>query len=324
MNYTEILVKGKPIRVASACLDGHTVIATGRWIKTAVVWDEELLEGETVRMPEGYVPRLKESGLQADIFTFAQKLPDVTPKHAYHLEWDRVAAVPITTFAEWWDKHTRRDVRRSVMKAERLGVVVKPVEFDDVFVQAIVGIYNERPARQGKPFWHYQKDFVTVKREAATYLDRSTFLGAYYNDELIGFMKIVQVRTIATIIQIIGKTQHFNKRPMNALIAKAVEMCELKGMSYLTYGEYDGSSSSLGEFKRRNGFQQVLLPRYYIPLTLKGQVALRLKLHHRFARMLPKPVFVQLRRVRTLWYTREFWSIFSSKAIWGMLSLCDI
>ena len=90
MNYTEIPVKGKPMRVASAGIDGHTVIATGRWIKTAVVWDEELLEGETVPVPEGYIPRLKDSGLKADIFTFAQKLSDVTPKHEYHLEWDRV------------------------------------------------------------------------------------------------------------------------------------------------------------------------------------------------------------------------------------------
>ena len=111
---------------------------------------------------------------------------------------------------------------------------------------------------------------------------------------------------------------------MNALIAKAVEICELKGMSYLTYGEYEGSSSSLGEFKRHNGFQQVLLPRYYIPLTLKGKIVLKLKLHHRFARMLPKPVFVQLRRVRNLWYTKGFWNIFSSKVIWGMISLGNV
>jgi hypothetical protein len=312
------------MRVASACIDGNTVIATGRWIKTAVLWDEELLEGETVPVSEGYVPRLKDSGLKADIFTFVQKLPDVTPQHKYHLEWDRIAAVPITTFAEWWKKLTHRDVRRSVMKAKRLGVVIKQVEFDDVFVKEIVSIYNERPIRQGKPFWHYQKDFVTIKRETATYLDRSTFLGAYYDNELIGFMKIVHVRTIATIMQIIGKTKHFNKRPMNALIAKAVEICELHGMSYLTYGEYEGSSSSLGEFKRHNGFQQVLLPRYYIPLTLKGQVALKLKLHHRFARMLPKSVFVQLRRVRNLWYATRFWNIFSSKAIWGMISFCNV
>jgi hypothetical protein len=324
MCYTEIHVKGKPRRVASACIDGHTVIATGHWIKTAVVWDADLLEEEPVPVPEVYVPRLKASGLKADLLTFVQKLPDVTPKHTYHLEWDRVAAMPITTFAEWWEKLTRRDVRRSVTKAKRLGVVVKLVEFDDIFVQEIVDIYNESPTRQGKLFWHYQKDFATVKRETATYMERSTFLGAYYNDELIGFMKIVHVGTIAIILQIIGKKKHFNKRPMNALIAKAVEICALQGMSHLTYGEYDGSRSSLGEFKRHNGFQQILLPRYYIPLTLKGQITLKLKLHHRFVRMLPQPVFVQLRKVRNLWYTKQFCRIFSSKAMWGMIYICAL
>jgi len=38
---------------------------------------------------------------------------------------------------------------------------------------------------------------------------------------------------------------------------------------------YNDPKSSLTEFKRRNGFEQVLLPRYYIPLTLKGKIALR-------------------------------------------------
>lgn len=293
------------MRVPSSCFDGRTIVAIGRWIKTAVVWDEELLQGEAVPDPETYIAQLQNSGLRADIFTFAQKMPNVLPRHNFPLEWDCVAVIPITTSSEWWKNLTCRDVRRSVRKAKKLGVVVKEVEFDDAFVESIVKIYSESPIRQGKPFWHYRKDFETVKRETSTYLDRSTFLGAYYNDELVGFIKLVHVGSVMSILQIIGQIKHFNKRAMNALIAKAVEFCELKGVSYLTYGEYDGPSSSLGEFKRRNGFQRVLLPRYYIPLTLRGQIALKLKLHRRLVDMLPKPVFTQLRKVRNLWYAKR-------------------
>ena len=51
------------------------------------------------------------------------------------------------------------------------------------------------------------------------------------------------------------------------------------------YGEE--SPGQLTEFKRRNGFEQILLPRTYIPLTAKGRVALRLKLHRGTWAMLP-------------------------------------
>ena len=75
--------------------------------------------------------------------------------------------------------------------------------------------------------------------------------------------------------------KHYDKRPANALIAKAVELCEQQGMSYLMYCNYvyNDPESSLTEFKRRNGFEQALVPRYYVPLTLKGKIALRLGLH---------------------------------------------
>ena len=42
---------------------------------------------------------------------------------------------------------------------------------------------------------------------------------------------------------------------------------------------YNDPNSSLTEFKRRNGFEKVLLPRYYIPLTLKGKLAQRCQFH---------------------------------------------
>jgi hypothetical protein len=94
---------------------------------------------------------------------------------------------------------------------------------------------------------------------------------------------------------------------MNALIAKAVEICEQRGFAYLTYCNYvyNDPDSSLTEFKRRNGFEQVLVPRYYIPLTLKGKIALKLGLHHGLVKFIPKSVFKQLLRLRTRWYARK-------------------
>jgi hypothetical protein len=312
---TEIRVKGKAVSVPSIQIDGRTVITAGRWLKIAAVQDEDLVEGETVADPASFVLRLKETELDADIFTFVQKLPNTAPKYAYHLEWENLAVIPITTFPDWWERRVEPSVRRAVRKAAKAGVVVKLADFDDAFVKGIVNINNETPIRQGKSFWHYQKSFDAVKHENSTYAERNAFLGAYYQDELIGFIRMTYVYNIANILQLPTMIKHFDKRLANALIAKAVEICEQRGISHLTYCNYiyNDPKSSLTEFKRRNGFEKVLLPRYYIPLTPKGKIALSLGLHLGLAQRIPKPVVTQLLKIRSLWYANR------AKAVEGTL-----
>ena len=306
-NQADISKGGKVVSVQSVEIVGRTVIATGKWIKMAAVKDEELVEGDPVADPALFVSRLKHTRLNADIFTFAQKLPDTTPKWTHHSEWDNQAVIRITSFSDWWDKRVESSVRRAVRKATKVGVIVKPTEFDHAVVEGIVDLYNETPIRQGRPFWHYRKDFDTVRRENSTYLERSTFIGAYYRDELIGFIRLVRSDKVENIVQLLTKVKHFDKRPANALISKAVEICEQRGASHLVYCSYiyGDQTSSLTEFKRRNGFEQVLVPRYYIPLTLKGRSALRLGLHHRLTHHIPRPLLTQLRKIRRIWHDRR-------------------
>jgi hypothetical protein len=88
---------------------------------------------------------------------------------------------------------------------------------------------------------------------------------------------------------------------MNALLAKAVEVCSQKGISHLVYGKYSYGSNpntTLAEFKRRNGFERMNFPRYYVPLTLKGRLALMLKLHRSLTQLLPPGLAAFLIKVR--------------------------
>ena len=311
VDHIEIRVKGKPVSVPSVQINGTTVISTGKWLKMAAVRDEDLVEGEAVPDPASFVLYLKETRLKADIFTFVQKLPDTAPKHAYHLEWDNFAVIPITTFSDWWEKRVDAGARRAVRKASKAGVVVKLAEFDDAFVNGIVNINNETPIRQGRHFWHFQKSFDAVKRENSTYAERNAFLGAYWQDELIGFIRLTYAGRVANIVQLLSMTNHYDKRPANALIAKAVEICEQKGISHLLYYNYvyNDPSSSLTEFKRRNGFEKVLLPRYYVPLTPKGKLALGLGLHRGLAQRIPKPLITHLLKMRSVWNARRLKTI---------------
>jgi hypothetical protein len=303
---TEIRVKGKAVSVRSAVIKGRNVITSGKWLRTAMVQDEELVEGEMITDPASFVLSVKNADLKADIFTFAQKLPQTTPKYTYHVEWDNLAVIPISTYSVWFEKRIDAGARRAVRKAAKEGVIVREAEFDDAFVKGIVNINNETPVRQGKPFWHFQKSFESVKEENSTYANRNIFLGAYWEGELIGFVRLTCVDNTARLIQVLTMMRHFDKRPANALIAKAVEVCQERKLSYLVYCNYtyNDLENSLTEFKRRNGFEKVLLPRYYIPLNMKGRIAVSVGLHRGITQRIPKPVLSQLLKIRRKWHAR--------------------
>jgi len=287
---------------------GHELIVSGRFLKVAGVRDAEWLDGSGVEDPELCITALKRSPIRPDVFRFAQPLGDPEPKHKYPLDWDNVAAVPITSYADWWENRLTQVSRKNVRRAQRRGVVARVVPFDDPLVRGIMQIYNETPIRQGRRFWHYGKDFDTVKRENSSFLDRSEFVAAYFQDELIGFIKIVFANRVGRIMQILSMNQHADKRTPNALIAKAMEVCCERGASYFVYGKYVYDSkedSPLIEFKRRNGFEQVMIPTYNVPLTLKGRMALALRLHLGVKRMLPKRLLSVLRNARARHYEKQ-------------------
>jgi hypothetical protein len=209
----KIRVRGKNVLVPSAQILGRTVICTGRWLKLAAIHDENLAECETVDDPASFIETLERTGLKADFFTFAQKLPDTTPKYPYHLEWDNLAVIPIATFSYWWERRIKSAERAAVRKSARTGVVVKQVQFNDAFVEGIVKIYNETPVRQGRPFWHFNKSFEAVKFENSTYAERNAFLGAYYQGELVGFVRMIYSGSIAHIIQFLVMMKALRQEP---------------------------------------------------------------------------------------------------------------
>jgi hypothetical protein len=280
--YEEIRIRGKDTLVPAARIGRNMTIVTGTWIRHAQLKDEELLEGEAVENPHTFVSLLKQSGLRADLFTFAERPPQIAPRYPYHVEWDNWAVISITTFQQWWERRLPRESRENVRRAARRGVVVRSVPFDDELVSGIERLYNETAVRQGRRFWHFGKDFDSVKRVTGDYRERSEFIGAFLDRELIGFVKIIYTDRIATLVQILAMNAHRDKRPMNALLAHAVKVCERRKVSLLVYGKYtygNAKGSSLTEFKRRNGFQEMRFPRYYVPLNRRGRLAIRLGLH---------------------------------------------
>lgn len=300
----QISVRGKPTAVRAICVDDVELITVGKRLKIAQIRDEEYYEGDPAAHPERLVSEFKAQGGEADIFSFSQRLPDVEPRYTYPMCWDNVAAIPLTNYADW-SASLSQETRRNIRLAGKRGATVSAVPFSDELVRGIEEIYNETPVRQGRRFWHYGKGFETVKQDNATFAGRSEFIGAYCGAELIGFIKMVYTGKVAGIMQILSKASHQDKRPTNALIAKAVEISAEKGISHLLYCKYvyhQGYEDALTEFKRRNKFQQVNFPRYFIPLTLKGRVAVTFKLQRGLTQLLPQPLVVALLKARNRYY----------------------
>jgi hypothetical protein len=308
----EISVKGKWINIPALKFDGGAIIVSGRFLRIASVLHEEWSEAE-LQDPELCVRTLTDAGTsssRADLFTFSQKLPGTTPKYSYPMELESVAAIPLNSFKDWWDK-LPQVTRKNIRRAEKRGVVTSVKEFDDQLIQDIVELTKDSPIRQGKRFAHYGKTFEQVKKDQSTFLGRCDFICAYSEKELIGLAKIIYSGEVASILQFLPKASQQDKRPANALIAKMVEICASRGVSHIIYGLYNYGkqrNSSLLEFKIRNGFDEFHVPRFYVPLTAKGSLSLKLKLHHGVAGVLPSGLFSLAVRLREKWYTLKSFS----------------
>jgi hypothetical protein len=298
----EIAIKGKWITVPALEVNGKNIVVGGKWIRIARVEAEEWLESE-LEDPQRCVQVLKQqrsADLQADILSFAQKPPDIHRKYQFPVEWDSVAAVCLTSFQDWWDglpQETRKNVRR----AQKRGVVVQVRTLDDALIRDLQILNNDSPVRQGKVFTHYGKTIDQVKKDQAAFLDRCDYICAYHEKELIGVVKLIYRGEVASILTFLPKASHHDKRPANAIMAKAVELCEQKGIHYLTFGKFNYGNkhhTPLREFKIRNGFGEIRVPHYYVPLTVKGAISVRLKLHRGLLGLLPHGVITFLVNTR--------------------------
>jgi hypothetical protein len=261
--------------------------------------------------PQALLEGLRKCGTRIDLFTFLQKLSEPAFKHPYPMELDNLAVLPVSTFEHWWTHQIRSFPRNRARQAEKRGVVIREVPYDEALVEGITEIYNESPLRQGKRFPYYGMSRDQVREYAGTFLDRSVYVGAFFKDKMIGFIKLVldETRTHACLVHILSMIQHKDKAPTNALIAQAVRSCAERGVSSLVYENFsygNKQGDSLSHFKEVNGFRRVDLPRYYVPLTNLGKIAFRLGLHHKLIDRIPESVASKFREFRAAWYGRKF------------------
>jgi hypothetical protein len=225
-----------------------------------------------------------------DVLTFLDRSwvnPLANPPKQWRKENDNIALLQVGTYDAWWQSIGKK-TRNMIRKAEKNCVKVEVVEPSDKLAEGVWKIYNETPFRQGRAFPHYGQSLETVKNMVYC-SNNDTFIAAVLNDEVIGFIQLVYGDNIAIISQILSLQLHWDKAVNNLLVAKTVEVCAAKNVKYVMYGRI-GNHPSLDMFKENNGFKKCLLTRYYVPLNVKGRLALTLKLHRSLKDSLPEPI----------------------------------
>jgi hypothetical protein len=284
-----------------ALIEGLAISVDGRTCRTARLSNEGF---DFVDDPDRLGNAILASALRVDLLTFVQRIAEPEPKYAYHLEWDPLAVLPIESYEQWWKRQINDKTRNMIRKAKKKGVILRTVLLDDELVRKIKVIYDESPVRQGKPFKHFGRDFETLKRTHATYLDQSEFIGAFLEDQLVGFVKLVHQPGWSSLMQIISLISQRDKAPTNALIAKAVEICAQKRIPRLQYGIW--SRRGIGDFKEHHGFHPYRVPRYYMPLSVTGKLAIASGLHRPLIARVPEDWLDRIASLRANWNSFRF------------------
>jgi hypothetical protein len=225
-----------------------------------------------------------------DLFTFLERswcCKIQNPEKSWAKADEDFALLNLNSYDEWL-KNIGKKTRNMVRKAEKSGIRTSLAEPNGKLAEGIWKIYNETPIRQERGFPHYGISLQQVTRDILP-RQNCTYVGAYFQDELAGFIQLVNGDNIAIISQILSMQKHLDKAVNNALLAKAIEVCAGKGVKWIMYGGM-GNHPSLDNFKQSNGFTRIQLTRYYVPITRKGKVATKLGLHKEVKDRLPQPM----------------------------------
>jgi hypothetical protein len=297
----DTLIKGQPARIKCMDILGQRYALSRGPVSILRLEDEWY---EDVNDPLAVTEELRVSrGFKPDVFTFWQRLPETKPRFDFSVEWEEIAALKIESYEHWWSKQVKGTTRNMIRKSQKAGVVIREALFDDDFVDGMCRVFNETPVRQGRRFWHYGKDRSTIREQFARRLFRERLIGAYLDDEMVGFAMLGNASRYGDLGQIISMIRHRNKAINNALIGKAVEICERENLQYLVYAYW--SDSSLADFKRHSGFEQVRLPRYFVPMTARGQLAMKLGAHRGWKAMIPEGLKRKFKHWRSRWYAMK-------------------
>lgn len=217
---------------------------------------------------------------EVDLFAFVHRTflheSPTSVVYPFHCEFENLAILKVASYDDWWRNTLKKKERQSVNKAEKSGVRVKEAEINDDFLRSLQQIHNETQFREGRRYTHYGLSLQTLR---ARFHDIDDVLGAYFDGKLIAELGIAYGDRAAMFRTFTSSLVHRDKCPNNALVAEVVRKCAERNIHFLVYGNHYGYIPSLDRFKEHQGFRKFSIPRYYVPLTMSGKLAVKLGVH---------------------------------------------
>lgn len=240
---------------------------------------------------------------RADLLTFVRDVGETDRATGWHCEPTALAVLTITSYDAWWEQIGKKK-RNQIRKARKSGVEVRECVLGPEFARGVEALYNECPVRQGRRFYHYGQTAAEIEEELGSFGDRTILLGAYVDGTLVGFVKLFRAVHALRIVHILAKLAERDKCVMDALIDASVRQTIALGRRHLHYGSW--TDRGIGAFRTKHGFERIELPRYFVPLSRRGEWMLRWGLHRPIRARLPDAWLEPLLRWRARWNAWRF------------------
>lgn len=264
----------------------HDAIIEKQWFYRIAKFNMPVEHMYDVGLDKGLLIQLRDQDV--DLFTFIERsfLDNNKLKRQKQLFSDPepIGLLKISSYDEWFRSITH-NARWQTKKGIRVGLKTKVVDIDDTFTKSAFKIYNETPIRQGRKYSGYGLSLMDVKLKFSN-MKGSEVIGAYFEDEQVGLIWISYGDRVAAVNSFLSLLSHREKYPNDVLLAATVRRCVEKGYHYLAYWNM-GFNPGLDFFKKSHGFKVFNVPRFYIPLSYRGELAIKLKLHRPFEHSMP-------------------------------------
>ena len=223
--------------------------------------------------------------VKADLFSFWNRDWIQPRTYDYPSVEDNVCLLSISAHREWF-RQIKRKTRNMIRKSQKSDCTVASLAFNRDSYERILQIFQETPTRQGRPFPNY---YMTSWRHVAEKLmpwqATSQLIGLFLKDTLIGFTALVFVDGYILISHFLSYQQHYDKAPNNRLMSAIVQTAEAKGIHTIVYGKMASGNTGLNRFRRHHGFRRFRVPRYYVAMSGKGRVIMKIGINRSYRLM---------------------------------------
>ena len=183
-------------------------------------------------------------------------------------------------FSYIWTNKFNKKARNLVKKFKKSNGIVKVLDRPLDYINEIMEVNLSAPIRQGRPMPpSYTNREIVIKSLEASLKEKKGHLkvyGAFIHDKLVAYSYVVEHNGYAYISRFLTHTKYFKYAVSNGLISAIIEDLCNRNIEVVQYGYWSRHHKGVNHFLKQHGFERGKVEAYYIPLSRKGRLALRI------------------------------------------------